>query len=547
MAGGLMQLIAYGAQDVFLTGNPQITFFKIVYRRHTNFSMECIQQSLNGTFETNGTQTATIARNGDLVHKSYLHVTTNATPTHTNIYRDGHVYKLLKYIQVEIGGQLIDKHYGDWNAVWWELTTPESKRGVVREMLTENSGYSCNPDKGNGIYYPLNFWFCKNVGLSIPLIALQNHEVKVKISWGTLRNANSTAELWCDYIYLDTDERRRFAQVSHEYLIEQVQRQTTSGNTKSIELNFDHPVKEIIWVNTNETNGTGAQFVPLGNAGSDVDTCYTPDTSNMDDNLTLKLTLNGHDRFAYKDAKYFKTVQPYQHHTYTPKSTRRTSSTFLSKESSLGAAMAEGDEMGMIINYKTSRLISAYFQTDAKVAATTLKLVHGSVRAPHGSAAVTGLELTGAIELNSTGADVSSYGMTMFIRDDKPYKSIIRGSKLIDADPPSSALTMIGLTSADTSTETLQGTLFVEVDELPHLIAGEGYNVCNIYSYSFALKPEEHQPSGTCNFSRLDSAKIISDSTIGNTDDTYSNIIVYAINYNVLRIMSGMGGLAYSS
>ena len=114
-----MQLVAYGAQDIYLTGNPQITFFKVVYRRHTNFSMETIEQTINGSQAADGTGTVTISRNGDLVTKVYV------TATMTTAGEDGAA--LIDNVEVEIGGQRIDKQTSEWNKIWADLSTPESK------------------------------------------------------------------------------------------------------------------------------------------------------------------------------------------------------------------------------------------------------------------------------------------------------------------------------------------------------------------------------------------------------------------------------------
>ena len=131
MGGGLMQLVAYGAQDIYLTGNPQITFFKVVYRRHTNFSMECIEQTLNGgstVTASSVSNTATISRNGDLVHKM-----------HYRLYSDDANVKAgenaINKVELEIGGQKIDEHYGEWIQVYEELSTPTDKATALKLSL----------------------------------------------------------------------------------------------------------------------------------------------------------------------------------------------------------------------------------------------------------------------------------------------------------------------------------------------------------------------------------------------------------------------------
>ena len=374
-----MQLVAYGAQDIYLTGNPQITFFKVVYRRHTNFSMEAIEQTWNGSETAAGGRcTATISRNGDLVHRMYLEL----DGTTSSAINPGSA--AIVDVELEIGGQKIDKQTGAWMEVWAELTEPNpSGHGGVTEGTVSSGTLFQNMSGMGGAYssagatkhfVPLNFWFCRNPGLALPLIALQYHEVKVilnhnVVSYYTVAPSN---KLWCDYIYLDTDERRRFAQVSHEYLIEQVQSQSWSSASK--DLNFNHPVKELIW---HLDFAAGDSLAALGTLTN-----------------TWQVKLNGHDRFAARDTRYFTRVQVWEHHS-------------------------------------------------------------------------------------GTGGLITSSGVD------------------------------------------------------------EGAFVDGIGVYSFALKPEEHQPSGTCNFSRIDNAQL--DSSMS------GSFTVYAVNYNVLRIMSGMGGLAYSN
>ena len=411
MGGGLMQLVAYGAQDIYLTGNPQITFFKVVYRRHTNFSMEAIAQTWNGTSSgSNGRCTATISRNGDLIYRMYLQLDPGSTFLSSVCNPSA---EFIKDVELEIGGQKIDKHSGDWMETWAELTEQNPTGTVTHgsDMTTstvfqrmsgmggvcaDSNGGSSNAAQpvlaGSLFMVPLQFWFCRNPGLALPLIALQYHEVKVILNQqatNVYTGGSVTNELWVDYIYLDTDERRRFAQVSHEYLIEQVQEQSWSNTTKDI--NFNHPVKELIWRKKGVTQSPRHD---------------TANNNTMASTGDWQLKLNGHDRFAARDIKYFTRTQVWEHHS------------------------------------------------------------------------------------GSGGLDSMSQGTA----------------------------------AGDTGGKT-----------------GAGLFNDSIAVYSFALKPEEHQPSGTCNFSRIDNAQL-STTEASPVADT-----VYAVNYNVLRIMSGMGGLAYSN
>lgn len=461
-SGGLMQLVAYGAQDIYLTGNPQITFFKCLYRRHTNFSMEAIEQTFNGSANFGKKVQCTISRNGDLIHRVYLQAT---LPKVVLESADGSGaqfrwlnwvgHNLINNVYIEIGGQQIDKHYGDWLHIWNELTQEPGKQAGYAEMvgnvpelvnLLIQTGEGCDDECASGepnasnevrkcapeytLYIPLQFWFCRNPGLALPLIALQYHEVKIWLEFNELRNlcwdysavsgsahrirdrvANAgivSASLYVDYIYLDTDERRRFAQVSHEYLIEQLQftgaESITSSNNK-IKLNFNHPTKELVWVVQRDSFLSCQDSIvnpwkgqqPFNYSDwwdraillSGYSVTRVEGLAGKNPVVLAKIQLNGHDRFSEREGKYFNLVQPYQHHTNIP---------------------------------------------------------------------------------------------------------------------------------------------------------AVGINV-----YSFALKPEDHQPSGTCNFSRIDNATlnlIVSNNAVSNSNT--AQVRIYAINYNVLRIMSGIDAVSYN-
>jgi hypothetical protein len=521
MGGALLQLVAYGAQDIYLTGNPQITFFKVVYRRHTNFAVEAVQQSVNGVFSSSGVQTTTISRNGDLVGRTYIEVKDN-----TFGMQEGDVYDLLNHVEVQIGGQRIDQQWGDWNAIWWELTTPEGHVNAKRASMIENSG---SVDASNsGCYYPLNFWFCRNPGLYLPLIALQYHEVKLKITWGTVPTS-ATLKLWCDYIYLDTDERRRFAQVSHEYLIEQVQRQTFTASTTEFSINFCHPIKELVWVSAGNTNGFGAgcQFTPLRNAGATTsNTPYTP--GDNDDEITVKLQLNGNDRFASRDAKYFKYIKPMEHHTRVPAPKKEC---WIAGDNDAIPIDDNNDGTNIMYVKETARLTKATLHITTAPGQTdqTYRLTNGTLGDPDASF------LSGATTAiaNSTGDITFTEGA----------QSATNGQLNMDHSLIVEAGSYIGVKKTAGTDGSAVGFLTANVEILPTLISGDSANTANIYCYSFALKPEDHQPTGTCNFSRIDNAKLIFSQNVS----ANGTLKVFGVNYNVLRIMSGMAGLGFSN
>ena len=348
MAGGLMQLVAYGAQDIYLTGNPQITFFKVVYRRHTNFALESIEQTFNGTVDFSRKVSCTVSRNGDLISRAYLQLdlpelAIGGGKLISWTHYVGH--SLIDYVNIEVGGQEIDRHYGDWFNIWNELTqTAEHELGY--KVMVGHTTANITPEvsiPANTIFVPLQFWFNRNPGLALPLIALQYHEVKFNISFtpavnnfitytslGAVESVQSVptggmptigyASLYIDYVYLDTDERRQFAQVQHEYLIEQLQftgaESYTSSAVKS-KLALNHPCKFLAWVLQLDANVAAGQ-----NRWSDYTTSSLIDAAaNYQGNDPLgdaKLQLNGQDRFSVRNAAYFNLVQPYQHFTRVP-------------------------------------------------------------------------------------------------------------------------------------------------------------------------------------------------------------------------------------
>ena len=493
-----MQLVAYGAQDVYLTANPQVTFFKQLYRRHSNFAMEAIEQTFNGVGNFGKRVQCTISRNGDLITRVYVQVT--LPQVDSALIGTGNSFGWVPYlgqyminnVYVEIGGQQIDKHYGEWLHIWNELTLPSGKQLAYLNMVNgyggakiqvlsgtcssctteidansaarlaclnptlsnfgddcalaantvvtgfgddENTTTNCIPEQT--LYIPLEFWFNRHTGLALPLIALQYHEVKINVEFENLQYlcnikigdqapagrttpqqvlqavANQglvACSLYVDYIYLDTEERRRFAQVAHEYLIEQLQftgTESVTSTSNKIQLSFNHPCKELIWVVQNPS---------YNDCNMSLNSPWRYTDANLGNPVAVaKIQLNGQDRFTEREGSYFNFVQPYQHHTETP----------------------------------------------------------------------------------ATGINV----------------------------------------------------------------------------YSFALKPEDLQPSGSCNFSRIDNAVLnltltpatfktnvnafnTFDRTTSDGSDpldqlmdtqTSANVNIYATNYNVLRIMSGMGGLAYSN
>ena len=403
MTGGLIQLVAVGVQDIYLIGNPQITFFKTVYKKYTNFSMESIQQPIAGRIDFGQQIEITIQRKGDLVKDVIFEILLPKLPS-GYYWTNGIGNVLIKQVDLEIGGQLIDRHYSEWLDIWHQLTTSEGIIGAYNTMVgnySANSSLEANAQKQLRLYIPMCFWFNRDYSLALPLIALQYHDIVLKVQLrdfnSCYRNNTNTTLLsgyeisvfkaWVDYIHLDVEERRKYAENSHEIVIEQLQfdgSEFVSKDSSSVskKLNINHPVKELYWINTNnnylQTNiNTGNQILDYSL------------TNSVETFSSGVLQLNGLDRFDKRSADYFRLVQNYQYHTR--------------------------------------------------------------------------------------------------------------------------------------------------------------YSSNNIYTYSFSINPDKIQPSGSCNMSKFTNINLYLDYSGINNNSNDMILKVYAINYNVLRIMGGMGGLAFSN
>ena len=333
MPTGVIDLVAYGTFDTHLTANPQITFFRTVYRRHTNFAVESIEQTFTQYPQFGKKTSITLTKNADLVSNMYALVT--LPPLNTEdppyyIYGVGNA--LFKRIDISIGGFVIDTHYSDWLNIWSELSVPKSKREGYDRLVGNNPTHGfatasdltpgANSPFTNRLYIPLQFWFNRNPGLALPLLALQNSQVKLTIQLasysditqaGTITDDNNefSCKLYIDYYYLDNDERRRFNQLTHEYLIEQVQynngvsiTSADQNKNKNVEIQFDRPVKELIWVNCKSGNKT-----------------FDYSNSSAELTFTAKLFVNGQDRFMERHENYFRLVQNKNCHTNIPRTT----------------------------------------------------------------------------------------------------------------------------------------------------------------------------------------------------------------------------------
>jgi hypothetical protein len=343
LGGGLLQLVATGRQDIYLSGNPQTTFFKQVYRRHTNFAVESCRIDFDGATDFGKVIVATIPRKGDLLNTLILEVSLPSLPQSSTFAMDtswvnGIGHAMIEYVSLEIGGKEIDRQYGEWLHIMSSLQVDASKRTGYNNMVGYQEAYTQGSQSGAmKLYIPLRFWFCNNVGLSLPLVALQAHPVRVYIklrppqdlwyrdslvlvSTQTLFPPPQPTSfvMWGDYIHLDSDERRRFVSSKHEYLIEQtqIQRKTSipmGATLANVTLDFNNPLKEIIWVVQQDRMTATHEWFNYTNRQ------LVEESVMLNDQIaTAIIRLDGYDRFEVRDASYFRLIQPWQRHTTIP-------------------------------------------------------------------------------------------------------------------------------------------------------------------------------------------------------------------------------------
>jgi hypothetical protein len=327
--GALVQLVSFGSEDLILTGEPQITFYKNLYKRHTDFAIESIPILFTDIPSFNTTNTIVIRRQGDLISKLYLELTLPYDINLVDSYWTNRVgFNLLNRIELYIGKKLIDRLYGIWMHIWTELTHNYDMKELINKMVgnMRNDGFSnglpCNvPHK---LIIPLPFFFCKHIGLALPLNAIRNNQdITLKfffekkencIQTGTMPSGDiSNVVLWGDYIFLETPENRLYLQKDLEYLIDvnqHLERNLVVTGTKSIRLPFNLPCKELQWVVYNNKR-TGDKFTDFTN--SNYNSNFNSNSNSMVQNVQFKFNTKDVFSSGARNNIYFNYVQPYQH------------------------------------------------------------------------------------------------------------------------------------------------------------------------------------------------------------------------------------------
>lgn len=725
----LMQIVAYGQQDVYLTGNPDITHFKTVYRRHTNFSLATVENKLtkNGF---GSKSSASISRNGDLMCGAYLRfelpdISEKAlenfalesdgwTGPNKRYMRwvDNVGHYLIKSVSIEINGQTIDSHTGDWLEVWAQLSLPASKRQAYREMIGQdplnafgqNTGLQrdvfrtnsqINVDTnisfgstllesytssvfentvvGRTLLVPLQFWFCRDWGMSLPLVALQNAEVRIHVEleqsdnlimvyepesggWVSdssemtrLSNLSSDLDvsLFVDYAFLDVDERRKFRHVSHEYLIEQLQTnsfQAISGTDEKPQLNnlyinFDHPVKELVWVvapftgNKEWSNYTNTQLRGMpptsawstGNLDNGLSGLPVGDQDYFDIDVYLQLPANDtltvvSDISLASQSAVFFTVHDTMHFAkgdmvVINDGSDTTNTTLLvnavdenyyptefvvHNQPNVNVALTNVVKVDRVatgffditIAIQFNPNTGTYLINDPQINPTNVFAVNDRTTFVVGDVVV--LKTPNDFEVELTVGDVDVLGHPTFFeltRSDPNYPTnlSVEVTKLLSINGQQNSLP-IGLDRVVTYNDLVnfssyhttrpcnalglaqnpvrKAQLIINNYKRFQPMSGMYFNLYQPYRhhtnvpespginvYSFSIEPESSQPSGACNFSRLDNTRL--DLYIGGFYDggaqgqqreakQQARVHVFALGFNVLRIFCGMGGLAFS-
>lgn len=256
MSGGIAQLVAIGAQDAHIVGRPEVSFFRSTYKRHTNFAQTVEKQVIQGNPVANGMSTVRFERKGDLL--GYVYITNRNTPANRNLA--GWETEIAK-VELLVGGQVIDTH----DSVFSQRLAP---------LLLGQTYSKSHKALGNGTQstkiYPLRFSFCENAQSALPLVALQYHDVELRITWGTTL-ASDAYEVHAQFIYLDTDERTALAATPQNMLITQTQKAIKSDAAIQ-ELSFNHPIKFLCSYRASATDfvGTSGAKTKLQINGTDV-------------------------------------------------------------------------------------------------------------------------------------------------------------------------------------------------------------------------------------------------------------------------------------
>ena len=330
MVGGLLELCSKGGQDTYFICNPEMSFFKKMYKRHTNFSLETNKYQFNEDVNFGKVVNFTIPRKADLLKNVSIQFELPKLESGFK-YVNYIGYSLIDYIEISIGNTVIQRLTGEWLYIYNQLSLNKNKKESYEIMVGGKSGGNYNnsySDEGTFIV-PINFWFTRDIGLAVPIVSLQYHEIEIKMAvrkfdecWKKYYNNSdnkpkevkiTNCSINLEYVYLDQIERKEFAQSNHEFLIKQIQYITSNSIKENqdnikINLNFYNPIIELIFVVQRRESLTNTKDYLY----------YGKTTSGGDTVKSAKLLLNNEERIPEMTGKELRLLNVLDKHTNVP-------------------------------------------------------------------------------------------------------------------------------------------------------------------------------------------------------------------------------------
>ena len=500
---GLLELVAHGIQDVYLIGNPQITFFKIVYKRHTNFSMESYQISYDATPAWGNKTTFSITHYADLMHtmifeadlpKLYSTYTSDPTwggPRSDFSVGEGNIswvnntgHALVTFYDLTIGKQLIDRQYSEWMDIWTQLSQSEAKKRGLDLMLNRNNNLEVKEGPLT-TYIPLQFWFCRNIGLALPLIALQYHEVQLEVNF---RQFNQMYTFGSNTYYSATSNGSNILQIYNLSTNATILNDSFQAYIVVFPDGAQYFINPTATIGGTNQNGTVGKPYLLQMVRS-IPANYTNVTVYLKPNGVVDTTKNNNitEVKLYVDYIYLDTIEQREFakakHRYLIEQLQ-----FNGSETITSNALTNRSTLKFNLPIKelfwVNQLESIYLTNDLFNYSNTVDPV------------VPQDNIIASAQIYINGIERFSVRDGNYFRLIQPYQK--------------------------------------------HTRSPNGF----IYIYSFSVKPEEHQPSGCSNFSKLNTKELFLNIQ---PNTGFQQLRVYGLNYNILRIYSGMGGIAFSS
>lgn len=526
MPGGLIQLVAYGNQDIFLTQDPQITFFKVVYRRHTNFSSEPIPQNFLSTPDFGRRVTCVLSRNGDLIRKVYVIIDLPSIPIFLDANQNPDViakfawvrrigYAIINTVEIEIGGELVDRQYGDWLNIWHELTIPH--RMNLDEILgdVEQLTSFTNGKQTYRLFIPLQFWFNRVAGLALPIVSMQYNHIKINLELSEFQNC---------YIVTPTDSiilNNAFVNFEQfEYIT-----QTVNGVTSIAKFIYFDILQQTLYLARVSDNGFLSVTV------TDPNLIQTPQQQQQ---ILFATNPDG----TYVNQQYFIVGSTSQfeampainaiERVYTNNSVNFNNIVLKNCYLLVEYIYLDDEERIRFSQARHEYLIEQIFFNGEE----TLNGIYGSFKVGFTQAVKEVIWVSQlSLALNPRNNEIFNYTDSIFQNSDGTYPGgnlITQETLLFNGFP------RISLRDSDYFTK-------IQAYQNHRHNPPEAVNI-----YSFALHPENHQPSGTANFSKIDNVNLqITVEPIINFSYT-AQLRIYGIAYNILRIANGISGTVFA-